>query len=92
MRTQVNIDSENAAFEGDNGRPEVARLLRQAADRIEAGDDIGRLHDINGNGCGRFDCEPGEVWRCDDCGQLSIEECEGQVCNDCGRGMISEGT
>jgi len=92
MKAIVEIGSDNAAFEGDNGRPEVARLLRQAADRIEAGDDIGRSHDINGNGCGRFDCDPGEVWRCDDCGAMSIEEAEGQTCNECGRGTISEGT
>ena len=65
MRVQVNISSDNAAFSGAAGRPEVARLLRQTADRIEAGEDIGRLMDYNGNGVGRFDCEEPQTAQCE---------------------------
>lgn len=91
---ELRIDSENAAFHDDGGLYEVARLLRQAADRVEAGHDCGRCIDVNGNGVGSWDYEPTPVtdYRCDDCGTLSIEEAEGQTCRECGRGIITEET
>jgi len=55
----MKIRSDNAAF-SDGGGPEVARLLRQTADRIEAGHDYGRLMDYNGNGVGEWDFEQTE--------------------------------
>jgi hypothetical protein len=53
----VNVD--NAAFDPDP-RPELARILRAAADVLESGerrDDIGwyqTILDVNGNDVGRF--------------------------------------
>lgn len=48
----------NAAFvesEGGGAEMETARILREAADRIEAGHlDAGTLHDINGNKVGQY--------------------------------------
>ena len=58
----VSIRTEGAAFRGDRfdteddslNRDEVARLLREAADKIEGGSDHGALVDYNGNGTGGF--------------------------------------
>lgn len=51
------INTENDAFQGDDcGRFETARILREVADRVEAGDiqDLYRtIYDKNGNDCGR---------------------------------------
>lgn len=52
--TRIEIQSNgNAAFEGDD-RPEMARILRQLADELEAGhaDHSRKIYDINGNPCG----------------------------------------
>jgi tRNA(Ile2) C34 agmatinyltransferase TiaS len=91
MKFTFTIECENSAFSGLQGFGEVARLLRQTADRVEQGQDCGRLTESNGNGCGSWDLEPTEEYRCDDCGTLSTEEHEGQVCRECCRGIISEG-
>lgn len=56
----VKIDTENAAFDPDP-TPELARLLRAIADRIETGDDYGHfltIYDVNGNDVGRFALKP----------------------------------
>lgn len=64
MRLVIEIDMDNAAFtDEDNGEPcqgpEVARILREYADRVdlaaplEEGDN-GRLRDYNGNTCGTW--------------------------------------
>ena len=59
MKFDFRIDSENAAFSGGEGAGEVARLLRQTAERLEQGQECGRLTDYNGNGCGTWDAEAG---------------------------------
>lgn len=41
----------NAAFER-NPRPEIARILRETADKLEQGRDVLALRDINGNTVG----------------------------------------
>lgn len=51
---RVQIWTDNDAFAG-NGEQEVAKLLRQLADRIEEGQCDGRIMDSNGNRCGSFD-------------------------------------
>ena len=51
---RVKIDTGGDAFAGDGAR-EVARLLRNVADRVEDGQLDGQLMDINGNRCGAFD-------------------------------------
>jgi len=61
----VEIKSGDAAFDAKNYQREVARILRELADRIEAiydpvdegveeVSDFGFFHDINGNRCGKF--------------------------------------
>ena len=49
----LTIETGNAAFEADRDA-EVARILREAADRIERGDHYGEftLRDYNGNRVG----------------------------------------
>lgn len=51
------LDSENAAFSGDGAQFETARLLRNTAERVEAGHESGILMDVNGNRCGMWDLE-----------------------------------
>ena len=58
FRLQVRTDS--AAFE-DDPAPELARILRDVAGRIEAGQDIGHyltIHDVNGNPVGQYALKP----------------------------------
>lgn len=49
----LSIKTDNAAFEDPNA--EVARILRDAAERVEQGFSRGLLRDINGNTVGDFD-------------------------------------
>lgn len=52
--------TENAAFAGDDLRPEVARILRQVADKVENGMGLeGPINDSNGNAVG--------YWLLDEC-------------------------
>jgi hypothetical protein len=53
MIFEFKIDNRNAAFTG-GGDAEVARLLRQVADRIKAGEDCGDLMEFSGNRCGKW--------------------------------------
>jgi len=46
---------DNAAFEDGEGKPELARILRRLADKVEAGDEPPFLYDVNGNKVGK--CE-----------------------------------
>ena len=61
MKLFLEIACDNAAFGldcddvvNDDCRAEVARILRDAARRIEAGDDISLLMDSNGNRVGSY--------------------------------------
>jgi hypothetical protein len=62
MTATIRIEMDNAAFEG-NLNPEVARILRELADRIHgwaggrdlASGDRFSLHDFNGNKVGTLD-------------------------------------
>jgi hypothetical protein len=51
---RIKIETGNAAFEDDNKEYEIARILREAADKIEGGQTTGNLYDINGNRVGEF--------------------------------------
>lgn len=53
---KVEIETGNAAFEDDRNM-ELARILRQIAERLENGEDAGRVLDINGNKVGSFEME-----------------------------------
>jgi hypothetical protein len=59
MTFKLTIDCGNAAFVSDDGTPwpapEVARILREAADSVEAENTYDDLHDINGNKVGSFE-------------------------------------
>lgn len=51
------VDTDNAVFDGDNLRSEVAYLLREVARRLEQGEDATYYRsvlDANGNVVGRF--------------------------------------
>jgi hypothetical protein len=53
---QLHVNTDNAAFE-DDPAPELVRILRAVADRIESGDEyqmFRTIHDSNGNDVGRF--------------------------------------
>lgn len=54
MIFEFGVNSRNAAFTGGKAINEVARLLRQTADRIEAGGGGGYMMDVNGNRCGSW--------------------------------------
>jgi hypothetical protein len=47
----IKIKTGNDAFRS-NARQEVARILRELADKIEAGKDPRVILDVNGNDCG----------------------------------------
>ncbi len=56
MTFRLEIRTENTAFEGELEKLETARILREVADRLEAGQDFETyrtLRDINGNDVGR---------------------------------------
>lgn len=53
---KIEIETGNAAFEDDRNM-ELARILRQIAERLENGEDAGRVLDINGNKVGSFEME-----------------------------------
>ena len=53
-RLALTLRSGNAAFFGANRKGEVARILRELADKIEDGRTEGKLMDINGNSVGEW--------------------------------------
>ncbi len=58
MSITITINCDNAAFEGEDCGPEIARILRKLAAKvaINVGDGC-KLHDSNGNSVGRFDVQ-----------------------------------
>lgn len=58
----ITIKTDNAAFEGNDKAPEVARILRNLADAIERNDRVAdyTLRDDFGNRCGTVTEEDGE--------------------------------
>lgn len=54
MDFKLKIECDNAAFDDDMRDLEVARILREAADRIENGADFGFCIDVNGNRVGSW--------------------------------------
>lgn len=56
------ICTDNAAFSGDDHGPELARILRAVAQRLEDAGSIpdgidGTVSDINGNRCGYYSAD-----------------------------------
>ena len=67
MSFQLKMTTDNAAFcydgqvypalsKEDAQRAEIARILRRAADSLEAGYESGTCMDINGNKVGEWSC------------------------------------
>lgn len=51
---KLSFKTDNAAFDGSQGRAEVARILRDVAEKIEMGASAGDCRDENGNRVGLF--------------------------------------
>lgn len=54
MSFRLTVRTNNTAFRDGAGNSEVARILRDAAERIEKGADVGGLLDAKGNTVGEF--------------------------------------
>lgn len=54
MALRLTIETDNAAFAGDDLAPELAAILRKVAEAIERGTIGAPIHDSNGNRVGRF--------------------------------------
>lgn len=57
----IKFETNNEAFAEENGPLEVARLLREIADKVENFGTGGRVKDINGNIVGQWECDVGDV-------------------------------
>ena len=60
MKFTLNLTTDNEAFDPDP-RPELARILRGIADKVENGGEIEffqTILDLNGNDVGRFALKP----------------------------------
>lgn len=90
-------DLGNAAFDGPAERlDEVARILRHAADEVEAGKGNAYLYDVNGNKVGSWSLDPWQAPDDDDDGYPPpctdpgghdfppVEEHERSLCTHCG--------
>lgn len=53
MRFSLTVDMGNAAFD-EAPSPELARILRDVATRVEDGEREGAVRDVNGNKVGTF--------------------------------------
>ena len=55
MTFTLTINTDSAAFEDNVGAAEIARVLREAANKIERNFELnGVVRDVNGNKCGGF--------------------------------------
>lgn len=53
---ELSFTTVNASFDDQDRRPEIARILRSLADKIESGaDDVGLIFDSNGNRVGAWE-------------------------------------
>lgn len=48
----ITIDINNSGSAFDESRQEIARILRELAKKIEAGEEPNFVRDVNGNKCG----------------------------------------
>ncbi len=55
MKLTLTIQMDNAAFEGEYGSVEVARILREVANRVSDPPQEFPLFDINGNKVGKVE-------------------------------------
>ena len=54
MEFRLNINLDNDAFQGPDGRHEIAQILKECARKIEDGSKESSLRDINGNKVGKY--------------------------------------
>lgn len=54
---RLNLETGNAAFDDDH-LTEIARILRDVADKVEHGTNSGKVFDLNGNSVGEFVFSP----------------------------------
>jgi hypothetical protein len=55
MKLSLEVNMDNAAFEGEGFHNEAARILREAAAHLETfGDDFAGCYDLNGNKVGKW--------------------------------------
>lgn len=52
---KLEIETGNAAFDDEGKAYEIARILRDLADKIENGAEAGSVRDINGNKVGSYE-------------------------------------
>ena len=57
MAITIHIETDGAAFVEFGGRPEVARILREIADKIEQHRNPEVIREVNGNRCGYINVE-----------------------------------
>lgn len=50
----VNFTTSNAAFQGEGGKFEIARILKEVSNEVESGWTAGPLYDCNGNKVGTY--------------------------------------
>lgn len=60
MKFILKFDCDNAAFGETRSEvlPEIARILREIADKVEGGNPAGQCRDLNGNTVGEFVLRP----------------------------------
>ncbi len=54
MSFKLNVETENAAFDGNDRYAELGRILRDAAEKVEFGAEHCVLRDVNGNIVGGY--------------------------------------
>ena len=50
----ISFDTDNAAFEDENLKEEVIRILHEIADKVSINFTLGNIRDINGNPIGNW--------------------------------------
>lgn len=53
----IEFKTDNAAFEGDGARSEIARILRELAGHVDGFTNYSKIRDVNGNTIGSMHVE-----------------------------------
>ena len=57
MTAKIEIDMDNATFQGANGLIELGNILEEIAANLKKGNYLNSLYDFNGNNVGKFTIE-----------------------------------
>lgn len=98
MKFTLEIDCDNAAFEGQDIYNETASILQQTARRIAETREYGSLSDINGNHIGGFkfvgdlvEHLTNECGECSGTGDVVGDDGDYETCENCkGEGRVSK--